>query len=132
MLICSFIDANPETIIIGTANPKTTKQGDEVADITGIVTYAFGFYRILPTTAIKITKAETATAKPTKLDSKGKCSGLTFGAYNVENLSPNSTHLPAIAAHIVEYLRSPDFLFLQEVQDDNGAVNDAGTSKFSL
>lgn len=124
-------DANPETILIGspldgTKNPPTTKLGDDLDDITGIVTQAFGFYRILPTTALAVKKSAKPTLpNPTKLKSAGKCSGLTFGAYNVENLSPNSTHLPAIAAHIVTYLRSPDVLFLQEVQDDNGPTNDA-------
>ncbi|KAF1949732.1 DNase I-like protein [Byssothecium circinans] len=127
-------DANPETIIIGspldgTSNPSTTKLGDELEEITGVVTYAFGFYRILPTTAIKVTKSQkTALPSSTKLISEGKCDGITFGAYNVENLAPNSTHLPNIASHIVEYLKSPDFVFLQEVQDDNGPTNDAVVS----
>lgn len=127
-------DANPETILIGspldgTSNPSTTKLGDSLEEITGIVTQAFGFYRILPTTALKVKKSQKpALPSATKLKSTGKCSGLTFGAYNIENLSPSSAHLPAIAVHIVDYLRAPDFLFLQEVQDDNGATNDAVVS----
>ncbi|KAF9729325.1 hypothetical protein PMIN06_004426 [Paraphaeosphaeria minitans] len=127
-------DANPETIIIGspldgTANPSTTKLGDSLDEITGIVTQAFGFYRILPTTALKVKKSQKpALPAATKLTSDGKCSGLTFGSYNVENLSPNSTHLPAIAAHLVDSLRSPDLVFLQEVQDDNGPTDDAVVS----
>jgi predicted extracellular nuclease len=64
----------------------------------------------------------------TKLTSNGKCDGLTFGAYNVENLAPTSSHMSAIAAHIVTYLKSPDVMFLQEVQDNNGATNDAVVS----
>ncbi|KAF2639731.1 DNase I-like protein [Massarina eburnea CBS 473.64] len=124
-------DANPETIIIGspldgTSNPPTTKLGDDLEEITGVVSYAFGFYRILPKTAIKVIKSQAPTLpSSTKLLSEGKCSGITFGAYNVENLAPNSSHLPTIASHIVSYLTSPDFLFLQEIQDDNGPTNDA-------
>lgn len=92
-----------------------------------MVTYAFGFYRILPRAAIKTVKSEKpALPSPTKLESKGKCDAITFGAYNVENLAPNSTHMGAIASHIVTYLKSPDLMFLQEVQDDNGPTNDAG------
>lgn len=127
-------DANPETIIIGSpldgsSNPSTTKLGDDLEEITGIVTQAFGFYRILPTTAIKVKKSQKpALPSATKLKSDGKCDGITFGAYNVENLSPNSSHLGAIALHIVEYLKSPDLIFLQEVQDDNGPTNDAVVS----
>ncbi|CAI6233309.1 unnamed protein product [Periconia digitata] len=123
-------DANPEAIIIGspldgTKNPNATKLGDELEEITGVVTYAFGFYRILPTTAITVKNSqEPALPSATKLISEGKCNGLTFGAYNVENLFAESAHLPTIASHIVEYLNAPDFMFLQEVQDDNGPTND--------
>ncbi|KAF1850692.1 endonuclease/exonuclease/phosphatase family protein-like protein [Cucurbitaria berberidis CBS 394.84] len=124
-------DANPEAIIIGTPldgtkNPTSTRMGDSVEEITGIVSYAFGFYRILPTTAIKITDSQKQELpKPTKLESKGRCSGITIGAYNVENLAPNSSHHGAVAEHIIKYLRSPDIIFVQEVQDDNGPTNDA-------
>lgn len=127
-------DANPEAIMIGTpldgtTNPTTTKMGDTIEQITGIVTYAFGFYRILPLTAIKVTSSQRpALPSPTKLESSGKCNGITFGAYNVENLAPTSTHLPFLAGHIVNYMKSPDIIFVQEVQDDNGPTNDAGTS----
>jgi hypothetical protein len=127
-------DANPEAIIIGspldgTKNPAGTKMGDEVEEITGVVSYAFGFYRILPRTAIKVTKSQKPTLpKPTKLESKGRCEGITIGAYNVENLAANSSHHPLLAGHIVDYLRSPDIIFVQEVQDDNGPTNDAGES----
>lgn len=127
-------DANPEAIVIGspldgTKNPSSTKIGDSVEEITGVVTYAFGFYRILPTTAIKVNKSqEPVLPKPTKLESSGKCDGITFGAYNVENLAPQSTHHAALADHIVQYLKSPDIIFVQEVQDDNGPTNDAVVS----
>jgi hypothetical protein len=125
-------DANPEAIVIGspldgTKNPTGTKMGDSVEEITGIVSYAFGFYRILPTTAIKVTKSQTPALPPaTKLVSSGKCNGITFGSYNVENLAASSDHHPDLANHIVNYMKSPDIIFVQEVQDDNGPTNDAG------
>jgi predicted extracellular nuclease len=129
-------DANPETIIIGTPldgtkNPTDSKMGDTVEEITGVVTYAFGFYRILPTTALKVVKSQNPyLPKPTKLESNGKCDGITVGAYNVENLSPNSTHHAGLAKHIVDYMKSPDIIFIQEAQDDNGEKNDAGEFPF--
>lgn len=111
----------------GSANPLDTKLGDSLQDITGVVTQTFGYYYILPTTAMAVVSSKSpALPPPTKLVSTGKCSGLTFGDYNVENLDPKDAHLPSIAAHIVDYLKSPDFLFLQEIQDDNGATNDGG------
>jgi hypothetical protein len=125
-------DANPEAIIIGTPldgtkNPTNTSMGDSLEEITGVVTYAFGFYRILPQTALKVTKSQKpALPPPTKLVSSGKCDGITFGDYNVENLAATSDHHPALANHIVNYMKSPDIIFVQEIQDDNGVTNDAG------
>lgn len=127
-------DANPEAIVIGTPldgtkNPTETRMGDSLEEITGVVTYAFGYYRILPSTALKVTASKKPlTPKPTKLESKKDCGGITFGAYNVENLAPTSAHLPHVAEQIVDYLKSPDVVFVQEVQDDNGVTNDAVVS----
>ncbi|KAI9884430.1 MAG: hypothetical protein M1823_003784 [Watsoniomyces obsoletus] len=122
-------DANPEAILIGTPldgnrNPTNTKLGDELEDITGVITYAFGFYRILPLTAIKIAGSAKSEPEPTKLVAGDDCSSLTFGVYNVENLQPSSSHLPRVAEHIVNFLKTPTVMFLQEVQDNNGPRND--------
>ncbi|KAK6000059.1 hypothetical protein QM012_004047 [Aureobasidium pullulans] len=127
-------DANPEAIIIGSPldgskNPAITRVGDTLGDITGVVTYAFGYYSILPLTALNIIKGvEPALPPPTKLVSNGGCSGITVGSYNVENLWAGSDHLVNISDHIVNYLRSPDLVFVQEIQDDNGETNDAVVS----
>ncbi|ERF73316.1 hypothetical protein EPUS_03149 [Endocarpon pusillum Z07020] len=124
-------DANPEAILIGTPldgsrNPSTTVLGDSFEDITGIVTQAFGFYRILPLTSlVVISSPQPALPPPTELTYSGNCGGLTIGSYNVENLSPTSPNLNQIASDIVNYLRSPPLIFIQEIQDDNGPTNDA-------
>jgi predicted extracellular nuclease len=127
-------DANPEAILIGepldgTRNPNGTKLGDTLGDITGVVFQAFGFYRILPTTAITVKRSvQPALPQPVPYKSMGKCSAITVGQYNVENLEPESDHLPDIAAHIVNYLKTPDVIFLQEIQDNTGADNDGVVS----
>lgn len=127
-------DANPEAILIGTPldgsrNPDNTKLGDSLEEITGVVYQAFGFYRILPRTALRVTGSQQpALPNPASFGSTGRCAALTLGQYNVENLSPASAHLPGIAAHIVEYLKTPDILFLQEVQDNSGATNNGVVS----
>ncbi|TDZ25438.1 hypothetical protein Cob_v001740 [Colletotrichum orbiculare MAFF 240422] len=125
-------DSNPEAIVIGspldgTKNPES-KMGDQLAEITGVVTYAFGFYRILPLTAVTFVKKATNDAPPTSLTSRGDCGGITVGAYNVENLAPTSAHLPAVAAHIVDYMKTPDLIFVQEVQDNSGPTNNGVVS----
>ena len=97
-------------------------------DITGIITQAYGYYALLPLTKLSVTGSNSTTAKATELASDGTCSGLTVGSYNVNNLSPNSSTLPGIAGHIAKELNSPSLVFLQEIQDDDGATNDGGIS----
>lgn len=43
-------------------------------------------------------------------------------------MSPRSHHIPKIAEHIVDYLHTPDILFVQEIQDDSGPRNDGVVS----
>ncbi|KAI1110240.1 Endonuclease/exonuclease/phosphatase [Nemania sp. NC0429] len=134
-LTLSDKDGNPEAILItdpldGTNNRKDAKLGDRFEDVTGVVTQAFGFYQIQPLTKLTvISSREPAIAGPTKLVSDGKCSGITVGGYNIENFAPSDkAHVAAIASHIVDYLRVPDLLAVQEVQDDNGEKDDGTVS----
>ncbi|GAA1077822.1 endonuclease/exonuclease/phosphatase family protein [Kitasatospora arboriphila] len=50
----------------------------------------------------------------------------TIATYNVENLDPSDPDekFAQLAQGIVTNLRSPDVVALEEIQDDNGAVND--------
>ncbi|QRW14983.1 endonuclease/exonuclease/phosphatase family protein [Ceratobasidium sp. AG-Ba] len=137
-------DANPEAIAIGSAldgtspppmaaNSTGLRLGSTLTDITGILTYAFDTYRILPLTSPKVLTAPDYNPEPTNLISNStadseNCSLLTVGDYNVENLDPKDAHLPVIAMHIAKYLKSPDVMWLQEIQDENGATNDGTTS----
>lgn len=95
-----------------------------------MVYQAFGFYRILPLTKVVVVRSQEPTLPPsTSLTSDGVCSGLTIGSYNIENFWPgDAAHVQAVAQHIVEFLKTPDLIFLQEVQDDNGATNDGTVS----
>ncbi|MFI6337676.1 endonuclease/exonuclease/phosphatase family protein [Streptomyces sp. NPDC050535] len=51
-------------------------------------------------------------------------SELAVATYNVENLDPGDASFAAHASAIVNNLRSPDILSLEEIQDNNGATND--------
>ncbi|KAH7161364.1 Endonuclease/exonuclease/phosphatase [Dactylonectria macrodidyma] len=126
-------DANPEAITIGSpidgsSNPSDTKLGDYLGDITGIVYYAFGFYRILPLTATAVVEASSAEFPAVAFSSKGTCKGISVADYNTENLNPASAHLPLVVEHIVNKLLTPDLIFLQEVQDNSGATNNGVVS----
>ncbi|KJR84374.1 uncharacterized protein SPSK_08622 [Sporothrix schenckii 1099-18] len=123
-------DANPEAIIVGapldgTKAVTTYKIGDTFGDITGVVHYQYGFYYLLPLVApVYKSSAAPALPPPTTLRSTGTCAGLTVGDYNIENFAPSDTaHVAAVAAHIVDYMKTPDVLFVQEIQDNNGATD---------
>ena len=49
---------------------------------------------------------------------------LAVATYNVENLDPADTTFEAHASAIVNNLRSPDIVSLEEIQDNNGATDD--------
>lgn len=49
---------------------------------------------------------------------------LAVATYNVENLDPSDDTFGAHAAAIVNNLRSPDIVSLEEIQDNNGATDD--------
>lgn len=122
-------DSNPEAIIVGdpldgTSNPSTPKIGDKAADITGVVYQQFGFYYILPLTALELTTLAESSTPATTLTSSRSCEGITIGDYNVENLAPSATKFPALARQIVESLGAPDLLFVQEIQDNDGSTDD--------
>lgn len=90
------------------------------------MTQVYGFYSILPLTNITVVDSlSPKVSEPTSLTSDGSCSGITFGSYNVENFAPNDTaHVQAVAEHIATYLKSPDLLAVQEIQDNNGETDD--------
>ncbi|KAF9454726.1 DNase I-like protein [Macrolepiota fuliginosa MF-IS2] len=122
-------DANPETIIIGspldkTKNPKTAV-GVGLTDITGVVLYQFGFFYVLPLTAPQIILTPSSLIPPTTITSNpNDTSTVTIADYNVDNLGPTSAHVPDIASHIATLLKTPDLLFIQEIQDNSGETDD--------
>ncbi|RJE26770.1 hypothetical protein PHISCL_00902 [Aspergillus sclerotialis] len=123
-------DANSEAILVGSPldgskNPTDTKLGDYLGgNVTGIITQAYGYYALLPLTALSVSESNSTAASATTLASDGTCKAITVGSYNVNNLSPDSDTLPKIADHIANYLNGPSIIFLQEIQDDDGSKDD--------
>jgi hypothetical protein len=102
--------------------------GDTLGDVTGVVGFSFGEYEVLFTEAIYPISGKLRKEN-TKL--KGSKQKLTVASFNVLNLDPNDDdgdedvangRFGAIAAIIVDNLRRPDIIALQEVQDNNGSV----------
>lgn len=55
---------------------------------------------------------------------KQRSGELSVATYNVENLDPADATFAAHASAIVNNLKSPDIVSLEEIQDNNGATND--------
>ena len=102
--------------------------GALLGDVTGVVSYAFGNFEIVPTEAFSEVDSglapETTALTP-------EADQLTVATYNVLNLDPNDAdgdtdladgRFDAIAAQIVGNLATPDIVALQEVQDNDGSV----------
>jgi predicted extracellular nuclease len=88
-----------------------------------VLDYSFGNFKLLVTsvgarTSGGIAREVTAAAAPGQL---------AMATFNVENLDPSdgAEKFDALAEMIVTNLRSPDILALEEIQDNNGATNDA-------
>lgn len=43
-------------------------------------------------------------------------------------MGPRSHHLSLVAEHIAHYLKTPDVVFVQEIQDDSGTKDDGVVS----
>jgi predicted extracellular nuclease len=137
-------DFNPERIQIDSAGEINGQlievpyvlPGTVLNDVTGIVTYAFENYQVLPTAQITVAQASTNIAEATTLV-QGASNQLSVATYNVLNadINPNdgdddvaSGQALAIITDIAFNLDTPDIVVLQEVQDDSGAANDGTVS----
>ncbi|KAH8108668.1 Endonuclease/exonuclease/phosphatase [Phellopilus nigrolimitatus] len=122
-------DANPEVLIVGspldgTDNPSVAI-GQKLEDITGVIVQQHGYFNLVPTTAPIVLSSPDFDVPPTTIESSDTdACVITVGDYNVENLAPTSSHLTKIADHIATWLKSPDIVFLQEIQDNSGPAND--------
>ncbi|HEX8443383.1 MAG TPA: Calx-beta domain-containing protein [Allosphingosinicella sp.] len=134
-------DFNPERIRLfdGSGALANVTRGDQLADVTGIVSY-FGSatsqsgYEILVTQPATVTK-DVALPERETTDLVGGRDHLTVASYNVENLnlaeassngSPDRFDL--LAAEILYALKAPDIIGLQEIQDANGPASGGSLS----
>lgn len=115
-------DANPERIILDDLLVELpfVNVGDyAIEPIVGVMDYDYGNYKFLVTQPPKFHSAGLLYSEPLVPAEDGQ---LRIASYNVENLSALQTQrLSVLAKQIVEYLKSPDIIALQEVQDNDGS-----------
>lgn len=125
-------DDNPERIVVSgrlAGRLPEVKVGDQLAgDLPGIVDFAFGNYRVLATGAPAEVNRGVLAEEVTALVAGDTT--LTVGTFNVENLSArdDDARFLQLARQIVDNLKAPDILALQEIQDDSGPDDDGTVS----
>jgi predicted extracellular nuclease len=118
-------DFNPERIMLDdlfVATPMVDV-ADSFAAAAGVMTYDFANYKI----AVSSILAEIDGGLQREVTRAPIDQEVVVGTYNVENLDPSDGSFARHADLIVNHLRSPDVLAIEEIQDNNGAVNDSVT-----
>jgi endonuclease/exonuclease/phosphatase family metal-dependent hydrolase len=101
--------------------------GDSLGDVLGVLSYNFQNYEVLPS-AIGAPTPGGLTRGTATIAMGGK--RLSMATYNVLNLSGVSAQarFDELGDQVVNRLKAPDIIALQEIQDDNGTVNNGVTS----
>jgi predicted extracellular nuclease len=102
--------------------------GDRLADVKGVISYAFQSYELLVAEAVTQTEDVTLWKETTELvEAQDQ---LSVATYNMENLSANDDldKIYSLAEDIVFNLNAPDIIAAQEIQDADGAGTAAGLS----
>ena len=124
-------DFNPERIFLDDTilpTPVVNVADGFTTPAAGVMDYSFGNFKLYvtePLTRVDGGLQREVTRLPTDRE-------IVVGTYNVENLDPGDG--PAFARHadlIVNHLRSPDLIAIEEVQDNDGAT-DSGTTDASM
>ena len=127
--LISASDFNPERIQIDDLNNALTlpevNVGTQLSNIVGVVDYSFNNYEVLVSAAPTVVQNSNIQKEVTNLTST--TNQLAIATYNVENLDPGDdpTKFNNLANRIVNNLKSPDIISLEEIQDNNGATNDS-------
>jgi VCBS repeat-containing protein len=125
-IVVSEGDFNPERIQLDATSAlfagyaPNHSMGDQLADVTGIMSYSFNSYEVLVTEAVTVVADVAAERETTSLE--GDRDHLTVASFNVENLDPSDPQakFDLIAQHMVYNLGAPDIIGVQEMQDGNG------------
>jgi predicted extracellular nuclease len=118
-------DFNPERIMLDdlfVATPMVDV-ADSFTAAAGIMTYDFANYKI----AVSSVLAEIDGGLQREVTRGPRDQEIVVGTYNVENLDPTDGSFARHADLIVNHLRSPDVIAIEEIQDNDGAANTAVT-----
>jgi predicted extracellular nuclease len=126
-------DSNPERVLLDDvlAPVPDAKTGDKLAGpdngpVTGVLDYSFGNFKYLVTQTPTVIDGGVQREKTTP----SNLLQVSVATFNVENLDPSDgpAKFDGLAQVVVKNLASPDILGLEEVQDNDGAVNSGTTA----
>jgi len=124
-------DFNPERIMLDDlfmATPSVDVGDHFESSAMGVMTYDFANFKIAITDEL-VAEDGGLEREVTGAPAENELSVATF---NVENLDPSDTAaIPRLARIVVDNLRSPDLIGIEEMQDNSGGAND-GTTDASL
>jgi predicted extracellular nuclease len=121
-------DFNPERLHLDDqlAGTPVVNVGDRFPGaIVGVIDYSFGNFKLYPTS----TPTATSGGLARETTAAAGRSQISVGTFNVENLDPGDppAKFAQLAGLIVDNLKAPDILAVEEIQDNNGPTNDAVT-----
>jgi predicted extracellular nuclease len=125
-VVISPDDFNPERIQLDDTIMPTpvVNVGDRfTTSVIGVMDYSFGNFKLNITSPL--TRVDGGIQREVTRAPLG--TEIVVATYNVENLDPTDDSFARHAALIVNNLRSPDLIAIEEIQDNNGAVNDSVT-----
>lgn len=126
VLVLRETDPNPERIMLDDAfimMPEIHVGAVFSEPIVGVVDYDFGNYRVQPLS--KPVLRQNTPFRATGARGVQEDWELAVATYNLENFNSlqEVERSKQIAREIVEMLKAPDILVLQEIMDDNGSLD---------
>jgi uncharacterized protein len=118
-------DTNPERIFLDDvlASTPVMDVGDTIpGSLFGVLDYSFGNFKLLVTS----TPTAQRNGLAREVTTAGSHKELAIATFNVENLSPADppSKFDELASIIVNNLRSPGIVVVEEIQDNTGPLND--------
>jgi len=128
-IVAAVGDANPERILLDDALAPLppVNVGDRLPGaVDGVLDYGYGVYTLLPT-ATPRTKSGGLRRETTRPQRSGE---LAVATLTVDGLDPSAPRerFRAVAADIVDGLRSPDLITVSGVRDNSGPDDDGTVS----
>ncbi len=127
-IVISASDFNPERITLAN-DLLPALPGANVGDtlpgaIVGVMSYTFANYKLFETQALPALVSSGVSKEVSSLPAR-RAVDLDIAAFNVENLDPTdpASKFSQLASILVNNLKAPDLVALEEIQDNDGATN---------